>query len=116
MQFDDKLKKHMKRDHARMRKIRQKNGNSHYCRICGISDEEEVLIHYGSVKYCGICYTYKENYARMITEKMCAECREVKPMEEFHVDNSRSDRRYRLCKVCNNKNNKKFRDKQKKLD
>ena len=40
----------------------------------------------------------KEKFTQV--EKSCTACRELKPLQEFHVDNSMRSGRYSKCKVC----------------
>jgi hypothetical protein len=46
------------------------------------------------------CYSFYRNQRRKLMEKVCKACQETKPLEEFHVDNSRPDGRYPYCKPC----------------
>ena len=115
MESDNRLRDHIRKDHYRMRCARENSRGLKFCRICGVSSDEEILIHYGSVKYCSICLLYKDDYEKQKTEKKCSKCGITQDISEFHFNKNSVDGRGARCKTCNRDSEKKRWMEQKKL-
>ena len=48
----------------------------------------------------------------LITVKLCANCKQPKPLIDFNKDNSRPDKLATICRLCDVERNKKYRTKQ----
>jgi len=93
----------------RQQKIERRKLHDKFCSLCGEFDED--LIFFGGRYYCGICYVNKDNYFQTIKAKICKECGQMKPLEEFHKNKRKKDGKTSKCKECLKKYTQKLKDK-----